>query len=247
MAWPERVADPLTDVATVTRTEGAASVDVRTRVRAGDSIVTGPATRIALVAGATSIRIDQNSRARFVSYGVIELATGAVYLDVLESKFAPTEIRTSAGTITHIGTQFEVRVLADAVRVRVRTGAVSVRRERESIKVAAQTELTLTSAGAESRAVPAFGGEWNWIAGTSPEFRIEGQRLSACLDYLARENGWTLRYADAGVQRLAAATVLHGSVEGLDAEAALGVALTIADLSHTLDRGELRIWRSSSR
>jgi hypothetical protein len=113
--------------------------------------------------------------------------------------------------------------------------------------VAAETELTLTAEGAESRKVAAFGDEWNWIARLAPVFRIEGQRLSAFLTYLARENGWTLHYADAGVQRLATATVLHGSVDGLDAEAALSVALTIADLSHSLDRGELRIWRSSSR
>jgi ferric-dicitrate binding protein FerR (iron transport regulator) len=247
VARPEPVVEPVTHLATVARTEGAARVAVGARVLSGEVIETGRAARVALrTPGGTSIRLDRSSRARFIAYRVIELTAGAMYVDT-NGVEDPIDVRTSAGVIRDIGTQFEVRLLDDSVRVRVRSGMVAVERERQSINVAAQTQLTLTSSGAESRALPAFGEEWNWIAGMAPGFRIEGQRLSAFLTYLSRENGWTLHYADAGVQRVASATVLHGAVDGLDAEAALGVALTIADLSHTLDRGELRIWRSSSR
>lgn len=246
VARPERLSDSVVPVATVVRAEGDAPVIEGARIGRGDEISTGRGARVALRRVVSSIRLDEHSHARFVSYGTIELIAGAIYVDSAGVE-DPIDIVTPSGSITDIGTQFEVRILPQSVRVRVRTGMVQARREDESIKVGPQSELTLSSTGSEIRALPPYGPEWDWAARLAPPFNIDGQRLSAFLSYLARENGWTLHYADAGVQRLARSTLLHGSVEGLDAKAALGVALTIAQLSYTLDRGELRIWRLSSR
>lgn len=246
VARPARLSDPGLSVATVERTEGDAPVAPGARIGRGDEIVTGSATRVALRRVVSSIRLDEHTHVRFVSYNTIELLAGAIYVDSngIED---PIEIVTSMGTITDIGTQFEVRVLSQSVRVRVRSGSVAVRRARESIKAAAGSELTILPSGIETRVAPIYGRDWSWSARLARPFSIEGQRLHAYLTFLAHENGWRLHYADAGVQRLASSTVLHGSVEGLDPEAAVGVAMTIAHLSHTLEDGGLRIWRLSSR
>jgi ferric-dicitrate binding protein FerR (iron transport regulator) len=246
VARPARLSDPVLAVATVERTEGDAPVAPGARIDRGDEIVTGRGTRVALRRVISSIRLDEHTHARFISHHTIELIAGAIYVDS-NGVEDPIEIVTPIGNITDIGTQFEVRVLPKSVRVRVRSGSVAVRRERESIKAAAGSELMILPSGIETRVAPVYGGDWSWTSRLARPFAIEGQRLHAYLTYLAHENGWTLRYADAGVQRLASSTVLHGSVEGLDPEAALGVALTIAHLSHTLEDGDLRIWRLSSR
>ena len=247
VARPQPSVEPSRHFAIVVRTEGMPRVETGAVVYSGDAIATSGATRIALrTRGGSSVRLDEHTRVRLSERHRIELEAGAIYLDTVDRE-DPFEIRTPAGTVSDLGTQFEIRVLARSVRVRVRSGMATVVRGRETIKVAPGTELTLTSDAAESRAVPAFGDHWNWVTALAPAFHIDGQRLSAFLSYLARENGWTLHYADAGVQRIASATVLQGSDDGLEAEAALDVALKHAALSHALDGGELRIWRSSSR
>ena len=247
VARPQPSVEPSRHFAVVVRTEGMPQVETGAMVFSGDSISTGGATRIALRTRAgTSIRLDEHTRVRFSERRLIELEAGAIYLDTVDQE-DPFEIRTSTGTVSRLGTQFEIRVLARLVRVRVRSGMATVARGPETITVVPGTELRLTSDGTESRAVPAFGDDWNWVTTLAPAFHIDGQRLSAFLSYLARENGWTLHYADAGVQRIASATVLKGSADGLEAEAALDVAMKSAALAHTLDRGELRIWRPSSR
>jgi hypothetical protein len=246
VARPAPLVEPLSMLATVERVEGDAPVSEGTRLGAGDQIVTGRDARVALRRMVSSIRLDEHSHLRFVSHNTIELNAGAIYVDSTGVE-DPIEIVTPSGTITDVGTQFEVRVLPQSVRVRVRSGMVAARRDGESIKVGAASELTLSPGNSEVRALAPYGSEWDWVARLARPFNIEGQRLSAFLNHLTHENGWTLHYGDAGVQRLARSTLLHGSVEGLDGEAALAVAMTIARLSYTLDRGELRIWRLSSR
>ena len=57
--------------------------------------------------------------------------------------------------------------------------------------------------------------------------------------------GWILQYANAGVAEAAGRTILHGSVEGLQAEQALGVALATSGLQYRLRAGELLVSRAA--
>ena len=216
-------------------------------VRAGEWIVTDSAARTAIrTATGTSVRVDAGSRVRLQTDTIVELTSGAVYVDTAEG--APAlEIRTPYGTAIDIGTQFEVRLVAEALRVRVRTGAVAVKRDRESIQVGPGTEVTLTSQGAESRTVSRFGAEWEWAASLAPAVPMNGRPLAAFLADLSREHGWVVRYADAALAREASVIVLHGSVEGLQPAEAVSVALTTAGLSFTLEHGELLIARTRTK
>lgn len=241
----ERV-DGIVQIASNESGAAARRLSATDRIGGGDWISTDGSARAALrIASGASVRVDHSSRVRFVTGTIIELTAGAVYLDT-GSHAVALEIRTPLGVASDIGTQFEVRLVAESLRVRVRTGAVAVHRDRESIQVESGTELTLTSKGAESRTVPRSGVEWDWASSVAPSFQIEGQPLHAFLEQLSRENGWILKYADPALARDASVIVLHGSVEGLSPADALGVALTSAALSYSLERGDLMVSRSET-
>jgi ferric-dicitrate binding protein FerR (iron transport regulator) len=190
----------------------------------------------------TSVRVDRGSRARLLAPTVIDLASGAVYLDTGRDS-ADLEVRTPFGTAHDIGTQFEVRLDAAAVRVRVRSGIVELRRGGESVNARAGTELTVSAGAAVRRAMPANAPDWAWAANLAPVFEIEGRTVSAFLEHTAREQGWTLHYADARLTRDSSAIILHGSVAGLPPQDALAVALSASGLAHRLDGEDLHVFR----
>jgi ferric-dicitrate binding protein FerR (iron transport regulator) len=232
-------------VATIERVEGEARLAPENNVRTGEWVETGATTRVALrLSDRTSVRLDTDSRARLLSSTVIELAFGALYLDTSgDSK--GLEVRTPLGTVHDIGTQFEIRLRDASLRLRVRTGVAEVRRGDQSIPARSGTEVTLTGAGAVSRGVSTHGPEWEWASNLAPSFPIEGRPLAAFIEYLSREHGWTLRYADAELARDSRSIILHGSVDGLQPRDALAVALATSGLFHRLRDGQLLISRTA--
>jgi hypothetical protein len=96
-----------------------------------------------------------------------------------------------------------------------------------------------------SRKVSAHGPEWEWAVNLAPAFEIEGQPLAAFLEYLSREHGWTLRYADGALARDASSIVLHGSINGLQPRDALAVALTTSGLVYRFRDGDLLVSRTA--
>jgi len=243
-------------VATVERIEGnlrpGTPLSPGNQVRTDEWVETDAAVRAALRLGdGSSLRLDTSSRARLLAPTVIELSRGALYLDTgADSSQSTTtpgfEVRTPLGTAYDIGTQFEVRLEESSVRIRVRTGLVELRRGERSIAARPGTELNATTGDVVARTVPAFGPEWDWAAKLAPAFEIEGRSVSGFLEYLSREHGWTLRYADAGLAREASGIILHGSVAGLEPREALAVALATSGLQHRFRNGELVVFRTAN-
>jgi ferric-dicitrate binding protein FerR (iron transport regulator) len=247
VAWVARISGAAGEV--LRRDAGGAvgPLAVDDAVLAGESLETGNAGRLALrFADGTSLRLDLASRVRLIAAGTIELSSGAVYLDT-GSTAARFEIRTPVGTARDVGTQFEVRLLAAQLRVRVRTGAVEVSDRGRRATAHAGTEILFSATQAESRPLPAYGSEWDWIAELSPAIDIEGLPLSTYLDGLARERGWTVEYVDSSLAREAAAIILHGSVAGLTSTEALDVVIGTSGLAYRLDDGRLVIFRETPR
>lgn len=235
---------PLGDVlATIERAEGNGLLRPGAAVRVGDWIETESTARVALrLTDGTSLRVDRASRARLVTATVIELASGTVYLDTGRNATG-LEVRTALGTAYDIGTQFEVRLDAAAVRVRVRSGIVEMRHNGASVSARAGTELTMSATGAVQRAIAPDGPEWGWAASLAPEFTIEGRTVAAFLDHVSSEQGWAVRYADARLTRDASSIILHGSVAGLPPLDAVSVALSASGLAHRLDGDVLMVYR----
>ena len=206
---------------------------------AGDVVETGAASRAAMRAiDGSSVRIDRQSRVRLIAPAVIELLEGAVYVDTSPGSRG-FEVRTTLGTVRDLGTRFEVRLDETSLRLRVRAGTAEIHAGAGVISATAGTEATATARGVETRRIVIHGSEWEWAAGLAPGLAIEGRALGAFLDHLAGEEGWIVRYADPTLADMAARTVLHGSVDGLQAEDALRVALATSGLEYRLHEGEL--------
>ena len=212
-------------------------------VYSGDLIQTDDMSRAAvLAADGSSIRVDRASRLRFLAPAVIEVLAGAAYVATSSGSHS-FEVRTAMGTMRDVGTQFEVRLTASSMRLRVRSGMVELGRGAKITTAEAGTEAIVTSAGVAVRRTPAYGPDWAWTTDVAPFFAIEGRPLRAFLEYLAAEQGWVLRYADAAAAEAAGRIILHGSVEGLPAEEALAAALTTSGLEYRLRDGALLVSR----
>jgi ferric-dicitrate binding protein FerR (iron transport regulator) len=233
---PERGSD-----ATARRTAG--SLAPEDAVYSGEWIDTDAQARVALrFADGTSLRLDVRSRVRALSGSLVELESGAVYVDTGREN-GRFEVRTPFAIARDIGTQFEVRLIEQAVRVRVRSGTVQVTDAVRTVAGHGGTEVTLSAAGAVSRPVSPHGSEWQWTTTVFPPLIIEGLPLSTVLVRIAHENGWRLVYDDPALEREATGTTLHGTVSGLAADEALDVAMRTSGLVHHLADGQLVVLR----
>ncbi len=223
----------------------AAETELET-VAAGE----GSPARLALrLSGGQSIRLDAGTRLRLLSSQRLELERGAVYFDSGAEPPAggAVEILTPLGVVTDVGTQYEVRLSNGddvGVRVRVRQGAVTLRRDGESYPAAKGEELTLRQDGTVARGlVSSHGPAWDWVVAAAPSLDIEGRSLRSFLDWVSRETGWAVRYADEAIEASAAETSLHGSIEDLTPQESLSVVLPGAGLGFRVEDGALLITR----
>lgn len=216
-------------------------------IRTGESIVTDSRARAGLrFADGTSIRLDVDSRVRPIASTSIELSAGAVYVDT-GGESGRFEVRTAIATARDLGTQFEVRLMGQALRLRVRTGVVELTNGARKVSGGGGTEVLLSPAGAMSQAIAVHGPAWEWIVGMGPRIEIEGMKLSALVERIAREHGWGLRYADPSLAREASQIVLHGSATGLAPREVLDVVMTTSGLQHRLEDGALVVFRRARR
>lgn len=232
-------------VATVERASEGSPWKVGAPLTAGTVIETGGAGtpgRLALrMAGGTSARFDAGTRALLVSEGLIELTEGAVYVDTLGGR--EVAVRAAAGLFHPVGTQFEVRVADGATLLKVREGTVEVSRGLESVRAVAGEALIVDDDGRLARrAIGPFGPEWEWVLATAPMPDIEGVKVRAFLDWIAREAGWRVEFADREAAALADSVDLHGSISHLTPLEATGVVLSSAGLGHRVSDGKLVVW-----
>jgi ferric-dicitrate binding protein FerR (iron transport regulator) len=214
-------------------------------VHTGQWIETGQARAALRIGRDRSVRIDADSRLRMLSSSIIELASGAVYIDTAREDTS-FEIRTPLGTARDLGTQFEVRLAGESLRLRVRTGVVELRDRTRSISGRAGTEITLTPTGTVTRPIAPDSPEWAWIARVLPPLQMEGVPLAAFLAQVAREQGWAIAYADAALAREAEDIVLHGSASSLAPHEAAEVAITTSGLRYRVERATLVVFRTAS-
>jgi ferric-dicitrate binding protein FerR (iron transport regulator) len=212
-------------------------------VASGSALETGAGGRLAFrLSSGGSLRLDVDSRVEVLSDRTLALTSGAVYVDSGrpdapdDATARSIEIRTPAGNIREIGTQFEVRMIDAALRVRVREGLVSVDRPGGGLQVPSGRELRVEGNGStSSREVLVHGEEWSWIAAITPMMEIEGRSLREFLDWMARERGLALRFGDGGVAAAVPTIRLNGSIAGMTLDQALESVLLTCRMRHRVE------------
>jgi ferric-dicitrate binding protein FerR (iron transport regulator) len=204
-------------------------------VLVGETIQTDARSRAALAfPSGLSLRIDQATRFTVAAADRIELSAGALYIDAPTANASDDSltISTPAGSVRHVGTQYEVRTHADSIEVSVREGRVLVTAANGSNNTGeAGQMLRLNANGAVTRTmVAATDSQWQWTLEAAPDFDINNQTLSSFLQWIARETGRRVVYSSPRAEAAAAAVKLRGSIAGLDADAALTAVLSTTQL-----------------
>jgi hypothetical protein len=120
---------------------------------------------------------------------------------------------------------------------------VALERGGEAVVTAAGEELTVHGDGRLDRArVAAAGPGWEWVLATAPRLDIEGVTVREFLDWVARETGLRIEFADREAAALADSVVLHGSIAHLSVDQALGTALASAGLGYRIADAVLEVF-----
>jgi hypothetical protein len=174
------------------------------------------------------------------------LRRGQLYVDLPPGTHgrAPFQIETRAGTVEHVGTEFEVISNDRLVRVRVREGRVQLRSASHDIAAGAGTELIALNDGTVTQGtIPTYGRDWLWVAALAPDYEIEGKPLLGFLEWVSREVGRPVEFSDEHARAVAERTILHGSVRGREPLDALSSVLATTSLTYEI-RGDA-IWIQS--
>lgn len=216
------------------------------RLIAGQSVETGSAGRGAIaLSGGVSARMDHDTRLALASAGEIVLERGALYVDAGSGSAAATrlDVVTPTGSVRHVGTQYEVRLVGSDVRLRVREGRVEWQSKTGSVERSrAGEQLTIAGDGTvDRRTTPIYGESWNWIVAATPVIEIEGLALTDFLFWAGRELGRDVRFDRTQTADEAAGIVLHGSIAGLTPEEALDAVLATTHLRAVVADGHIQL------
>lgn len=231
-------------IATVANVDGrllAAEEDASSQARAtgqfinvGETVQTDAQSRAALAfPNGLSLRLDHDTRLTVAAADRIELSSGAIYVDAPPDSHNADKltVETIAGSVRHVGTQYEVRTRADSMRVSVREGRVLVTSPTQSSTGEAGHVLHLTANGELTRSsLAATDPYWQWALDAGPTFDIDNQSLAEFLQWIARETGRHVIYSTPQAEAAAAAVKLRGSIAGLETDAALAAVLSTTQL-----------------
>ena len=196
---------------------------------------TSPGGRAAIrLASGVSLRLAESTEVAFAKPPLLELATGRVYIDNDgRNPGARVEVITSIANVTDVGTQFEVAISGDQYRLRVRQGRVELRHGAASIDGVAGDELTIGEDGAIARtSIAPTDDAWRWVESIATAPDVNDRPVTDLLNWVARETGRSIRFQDVSVERRAASTILHGSIQNLAPLDALSVMLATTDLDY---------------
>lgn len=184
------------------------------RLPYGSVVTCGEGGRVALrAAGGASLRMDAGTRAILVAVDRVRLERGALYLDNQGSGRTPgMVVETPLGSVREIGTQLEVRLLGDSLRVAVREGQARVERLSAAHTVEAGQEATWRDNGSITLAAlaPDAAG-WAWVQHVVA-FELDGSSAAAFVRWVAREAGLSLAWASPEIEAAAETIVLRGDL-----------------------------------
>ena len=256
---PGAEAPPSVTVGAVQRAAGEVSVqwtdgtlhavsDDATILRVGDGLTTGVdgGARVRFTS-MIELRVAPKSRVWVLATDRLRLESGAIFIDS-RSRPQALVIETPSGSVSHVGTRYQVLVGADATTVLVREGQVSLGTATTQVIARAEEKVVLSAGGRIAHStIPIYGAEWRWADALAEPLQIDGVALSEFLEWVAVETGRTLAFASEDAQSAARSTTLHGSIEGMSPDEALHAVLTTTDLSADMVASNLIVQRKPGR
>ena len=245
---PPPPADMRIAAATVARVSGGSAgavFDSGQTIYVGDTLSTGDGQGLTLLLnGAESMRIDENSTLVVQEKHAFELVSGRVYADTGDFVYRRhgLVIDTPMGLVTDVGTQFDVAIRDDSLKVAVREGRVDVTREADVYVAVAGERMRISAGeGATIDALAPHDDYWDWAVSLAPEYDIENKSLLDFLRWASRETGREL-YFETEELRLAAMRVdLHGSVAGFTPLEAVESVLAGTKFRYRIEAGRIVI------
>jgi hypothetical protein len=242
-------------VASLTRTVGSVEQNV------GDGRWTPVATPAPLVSGVqlrtardgraalqlengVELRLDARTLVAFEDTGHARLSQGAVYVDSGSppgTRSPGFVLDTPAGAVTHLGTQYEARVVEGSVRVGVREGRVRLSHASGDLVGAAGESFTVRGNEVIRAPLAPTAPEWNWVADVTPPFNIDGRSVEDFLVWAARQTGRTIVYASPAAAQQARRATLSGTVEGLTPDEAVRAVLSTTSLAPDIGSERIRV------
>jgi ferric-dicitrate binding protein FerR (iron transport regulator) len=210
----------------------------------GQALQTGPSGRGALaLPGGVSARLDHDTQLNFTGSGELTLERGALYVDAGPAATVASrlDVITPTGSVRHVGTQYEVRLIGTGVRLRVREGRVEWHARTGGFEQSESGEqLMIAGDGSiERQAMPPYGEAWDWAAAAAPGIEIEGVPLSRFLSWAGRELGMEIEYATPETAADATRIVVHGSIAGLTPRQALDAVLPTTRVRAVIAEGRI--------
>jgi ferric-dicitrate binding protein FerR (iron transport regulator) len=212
-------------------------------LRAGDTVTTHGPALVSLVRGGT-LRIAAGSTLVVTDATQLSVTHGLIYVDTPPELGAANGVRvmTRAGMVEHLGTEFEVLSDDRAVRIRVREGRIRLLATAGALIAAEGTEVLAGPSGPPSqRSVDTYGRDWLWVAALAPDYEIEGRPLIDFLQWVSREVGRRLDFADPHAREVADRTIMHGSVTGREPLDALANVLATTSLTYEIRGDSIRV------
>ena len=211
---------------------------------AGQTILTDDTGRGSLtLARGISARLDRGTRIRLAAPNQIVIERGALYVDAGTSPSAAhsLDVVTPAGVVSHVGTQYEVRLTDAGVRLRVREGHIEWRSRTGWIESGRTGEQLLIAGDGRVRreAVPLYGESWDWVASSAPVIDIDGLPLVDFLAWAARELGREVAYASPAIEPEVSGIFIHGSIAGLTPAQALDAVLATTSVRAEITDGRI--------
>lgn len=259
--WQAPTVAPAVGGAMVTRVEGQVFLQLGTtpnnhllsvgdEIPAGATIISGAGERLAArLDNGMSLRLDQASRLIFQDARNLKLEQGAVYLSSAAEKTAEQQsitVHTSLGDVRDIGTQFEVRLDGEGLRVRVREGEIELSNGSTKIPAIAGKELRLNTSGVVKHGeIDAHDGSWAWVSGIAPAPTLEGKNLGFFLDWYSRERGFDILFETEAAAANHRLTQINGEFAGFAPDTLLEVVLPACGLEYERQGGQILIKEAS--
>lgn len=188
------------------------------------------------------LRVNVDTELAFADAGTLDLVAGTVYVDSGEEPAGPAlAIRTPIGSVTHLGTQYEVRFADAGLRLRVREGTVQFSGAAGPTVGAAGEQLDIGANGASTRsAIAADDAAWSWAVALATLPEAPEYRVGTTLRWAAREQGLALEFDDADTARRLDLEPIVG-IGGLSPAEALDVLSRTTDLELRIENGRLLV------